>query len=44
MTKPSTFVAIIRKSGNSMAVTIPKGIADVWGLGNKVQITIEEVK
>jgi len=44
MTKPSTFSAFLRKSGNSVVVTVPKEIADLWKVGKKVQVTIEDVK
>jgi len=43
MTKPSTFSAKLRKSGNSIVVTIPKEIADLWQISKEVQITIEEL-
>lgn len=43
MTKPSTFTARLRKSGSSLAVHVPKEIADLWNYGTKVQVTIEEI-
>jgi len=36
----STFVATLRKSGNSMTVTVPKAIADLLKFGEKVRVTI----
>jgi len=45
MTKPSTFKATIRMiSGTSFGVTIPKEIAELWGEGKDVQVTIEELE
>lgn len=44
MTNPSTFSARLRKSGSSLAIHIPKEIADLWAYGKKVQVTIEEIQ
>ena len=43
MTKPSSFSAKLRSSGNSVVVTIPKEVADLWKVGNRVQVTIESL-
>ena len=44
MTGPSSFTGVLRKQGNSMGITIPKPVADLWVLGTEVKITIEENK
>jgi len=36
----SSFFAKIRMRGNSATVTIPKGVADVYGVGSEVQVTL----
>ena len=45
MPKPSTFKATIRMiSGTSFGVTIPKEVAELWGEGKDIQVTIEELE
>ena len=38
----STFFAKIVMRGTSATVTIPKGIAELFGVGSKVKVTLEE--
>lgn len=36
----SDFIGTLRKSGTSIVVTIPKPVAELYKLGQKVKITI----
>jgi len=40
----NTFIAKIVKRGNSATITIPKGIADVYGIGTEIQVRIKDAK
>lgn len=38
----SRFVGKLRRSGDSIVVTIPKPVAELYKLGDKVKVSIEE--
>ena len=40
----STFVATLRKSGNSLTVTVPKAVADLFQFGEQVRVNISNEK